>query len=101
MDSVHMLCRIDNSLEIILFLQEQLRHKQKFNLVAFNTRAHSWKDRLVEVNEKNLQGAWQWIKSLQCLGSTNSLAALRLALSDPSTQAIYLLSDGRPDQVEY
>ena len=79
--------------------QEQLRHKQKFNLVTFNSRAHSWKDRLVEVTEKNLQGAWQWIKNLVCLGSTNTMAALRHALSDPSTQAIYLLTDGRPDQV--
>ena len=32
-------------------------------------------------------------------GSTNTLAALRIALSDPHTHAIYLLTDGRPDQV--
>ena len=67
--------------------------------MAFNSRAHCWKDHLVEVNEKNLQSAWSWIKALVCLGSTNTLAALRHALSDPSTQAIYVLTDGRPDQV--
>ena len=83
----------------MFLIQEQLRHKQKFNLVTFNSRSHSWKDSLVEVNEKNLQSAWQWIKALVCVGSTNTLASLRQALSDPSTQAIYLLTDGRPDQV--
>lgn len=34
-------------------------------------------------------------------GSTNTLAALRIALSDTYTQAIYLLTDGRPDQVSF
>ena len=37
--------------------------------------------------------------SLSSGGSTNTLGALRLALSDPSVQAVYLLTDGRPDQV--
>ena len=32
-------------------------------------------------------------------GSTNTLAALKLALSDELCEAIYLLTDGRPDQV--
>uniref|UniRef100_A0A4W3JJV3 VWFA domain-containing protein n=1 Tax=Callorhinchus milii TaxID=7868 RepID=A0A4W3JJV3_CALMI len=31
-------------------------------------------------------------------GSTNTLGAIRLALADADTQAIYLLTDGRPDQ---
>ena len=81
--------------------QEQLRHKQKFNLVAFDSRAYAWKAQLQEVNEKNLQSAWQWVKSLECKGSTNTLAALRLALADAATEAVYLLTDGRPDQVTY
>ena len=34
-----------------------------------------------------------------CFGSTNTYAALQHALGDPGTQAIYLLTDGRPDQV--
>ena len=39
------------------------------------------------------------MKALDCKGSTNTLAALRVALADPNTEAIYLLTDGRPDQV--
>ena len=81
--------------------QEQLRHKQKFNLIGFDSKACMWQARLVEVNEKSLSQAWSWIRGLSCRGSTNTLAALRYSLNDPATQAIYLLTDGRPDQVEW
>lgn len=56
---------------------------------------------MVEVNEGSLQSAWQWVRDLNVAGSTNTLAALKFALGDPSTQAVYLLSDGRPDHVSY
>ena len=81
--------------------QEQLRHKVKFNLISFSSKVCPWRDRLVEVNEQNLQSAWGWVKSLTCNGSTNTLGALKFALNDPATQAIYMLSDGRPDQVKF
>ncbi|CAH1777455.1 unnamed protein product [Owenia fusiformis] len=84
--------------KLFVLMQEQLRHKQKVNFVAFSSKAVPWKDRLVDVNERNLQGAWAWIQSLSCQGSTNTLAALKFALADHQTHAIYLLSDGRPDQ---
>ena len=48
---------------------------------------------------QNLDNAWQWVKGLSTGGSTNTLAALKLALADPQCHAIYLLTDGRPDQV--
>lgn len=80
-------------------LQEQLRHKTKFNLVKFGSKASGWKDRAVEVNESSLQSAWQWVRGLEVAGSTNTLMALKTALADTATQAIYLLTDGRPDHV--
>ncbi|WAR00111.1 VWA3B-like protein [Mya arenaria] len=61
-------------------------------------QAQVWQNRLVEVTETSLEGAWRWIQGLSCWGSTNTYAALQHALSDPGTQAIYLLTDGRPDQ---
>ena len=51
------------------------------------------------MNETNLQSAWQWVRGLGVSGSTNTLAALKMALCDPHTQAVYLLTDGRPDHV--
>ena len=67
--------------------------------MAFETKATRWRDRLTEVTEKNLHQAWSWIKALTCRGSTNTLAAIQFALSDNQTQAIYILTDGRPDHV--
>ncbi|XP_033127520.1 von Willebrand factor A domain-containing protein 3B-like isoform X2 [Anneissia japonica] len=105
-EQVYILIDTSNSMEnhlnlvkdrLYRLMQEQLRHKMKFNLIQFGSRAHSWRDRMVDVNEDSLQSAWQWVRGLKVTGSTNTLAALKIALSDPGTQAVYLLTDGRPD----
>ncbi|XP_028400268.1 von Willebrand factor A domain-containing protein 3B-like [Dendronephthya gigantea] len=79
-------------------LQEQIKHKQKFNLIKYDSQAMAWRSRLVDCTDRNINDAWQWIKGLTVGGSTNTLAALKLALSDELCEAIYLLTDGRPDQ---
>ncbi|XP_068779632.1 von Willebrand factor A domain-containing protein 3B [Struthio camelus] len=84
--------------KIFQLIQEQLRHKKRFNFVKFSARAVAWQEKLAEVNEENLQDAWLWIKGLEVGSSTNTLKALQIALADTDTQAIYLLTDGRPDQ---
>ncbi|XP_061233569.1 von Willebrand factor A domain-containing protein 3B [Neopsephotus bourkii] len=84
--------------KIFQLIQEQLRHKKRFNFVKFSAQALAWQEKLAEVNEENLQDAWLWIKGLKVGGSTNTLKALQIALADTHTQAIYLLTDGRPDQ---
>jgi len=81
------------------FLQEQLRHKRKFNVVSFDSLVKSWQPGLVNVNESNLQSAWRWINDLTCHATTNTLEALQLAFKDTENKAIYLLTDGRPDHV--
>ncbi|XP_075582774.1 LOW QUALITY PROTEIN: von Willebrand factor A domain-containing protein 3B [Pelecanus crispus] len=84
--------------KIFQLIQEQLRHKKRFNFVKFSAQAVAWQEKLAEVNEENLQEAWLWIKGLEVGSSTNTLKALQIALADTDTQAIYLLTDGRPDQ---
>ncbi|KAF1479715.1 von Willebrand factor A domain-containing protein 3B, partial [Eudyptula minor novaehollandiae] len=84
--------------KICQLIQEQLRHKKRFNFVKFSAQAVAWQEKLAEVNEENLQDAWLWIKGLEAGSSTNTLKALQIALADTGTQAIYLLTDGRPDQ---
>ncbi|XP_065182104.1 von Willebrand factor A domain-containing protein 3B-like isoform X3 [Sycon ciliatum] len=81
-----------------ILLQEQLRHKSMFNIMRFSSSVVSWRPTMVHVTSQNLQDAWRWILSLNAGGSTNTLAALRLALADASAQAVYVLTDGRPDQ---
>ena len=80
-------------------MQEQLKAKQRFNLIGFNSKVSSWRDRMVEVNEYNLMSALEWTNSLTANGTTNTQEAIRFAMSDLNTEAIYLLTDGRPDQV--
>ena len=71
-------------------------------MVAFNSKINPWRDRLTKINDSNTFSQLQpWIDGLTAEGSTNTLAALRFALADPATEAIYLLSDGRPDQVKF
>jgi hypothetical protein len=54
---------------------------------------------MVEVDEVNMKSAFEWINSLTAQGTTNTLGAIKFALADLNCEAIYLLSDGRPDQV--
>lgn len=70
-------------------------------MVSFNSTINPWRDRLTRINNSGTQSQLQqWIEQLTANGSTNTLSALRFALADPDTEAMYLLTDGRPDQVE-
>ncbi|KAJ7319682.1 hypothetical protein JRQ81_019193 [Phrynocephalus forsythii] len=84
--------------KIFQLLREQLQHKGKFNLVRFDAEVEPWKEKLTKVNECNLEDALIWVKELEVGSSTNTLKALQIAFADADTQAIYLLTDGRPDQ---
>ncbi|XP_069492360.1 von Willebrand factor A domain-containing protein 3B [Ambystoma mexicanum] len=84
--------------KLFQLMQEQLRHKDKFNFVKFDAHVASWKEKLADVNEENLENAWFWVKGLQVGSSTNTLQAIKIALADSNTEALYLLTDGRPDQ---
>ncbi|XP_040585418.1 von Willebrand factor A domain-containing protein 3B isoform X3 [Mesocricetus auratus] len=84
--------------KIIQFIQEQLRYKSKFNFVTFDGQAIAWREKLAEINEDNLEQAESWIRNIKVGSSTNTLNALKIAFADKETQAIYLLTDGRPDQ---
>ncbi|XP_072258559.1 von Willebrand factor A domain-containing protein 3B [Pyxicephalus adspersus] len=106
-DQVYILIDTSHSMKDKLFLvkekifqlmQEQLKHKKMFNFVKFDSKVDAWKAKLAEVNEDNLKEASYWVKELKVGSSTNTLKALQVALSDSNTQAVYLLTDGRPDQ---
>uniref|UniRef100_S4R895 VWFA domain-containing protein n=1 Tax=Petromyzon marinus TaxID=7757 RepID=S4R895_PETMA len=85
--------------KLYLLIDEQLRYKSGFNLVRFGSRAGAWRRQIVDTTESHLDDARAWVESLEAGGSTDTLGALRLALGDPATEGVYLLSDGRPDQV--
>ncbi|XP_031752879.1 von Willebrand factor A domain-containing protein 3B isoform X2 [Xenopus tropicalis] len=106
-DRVYILIDTSHSMKDKLFLvkekmfqliEEQLKHKLMFNFVKFDSKVEAWKSRLAKVTEDTLQEASCWVKELQVGSSTNTLRALQVAFNDSSTEAIYLLTDGRPDQ---
>ncbi|XP_037383798.2 LOW QUALITY PROTEIN: von Willebrand factor A domain-containing protein 3B [Talpa occidentalis] len=84
--------------KVIQFIQEQLKYKRKFNFVRFDAQAVAWREKLVEIDEDNLNQAQSWIRDIKIGSSTNTLNALQIAFADKETQVIYLLTDGRPDQ---
>lgn len=43
---------------------------------------------------QNLTAALQWVQSLQAVGSTNIISALKVAVFVPSVEVVYLLTDG-------
>ena len=64
----------------------------------FNSELHAWRSSLVPTSPQNLLAAGQWVESLAAEGSTNTLAALEAAMSVREAEAVYMLTDGRPDQ---
>lgn len=81
-------------------LQEQLQDKEKCTIIHFNSSVHAWRDHLVPTSVQNLAAISQWVEGLAAEGSTNSMYALEQAMSVHGAQAVYLLTDGRPDQSE-
>ena len=67
-------------------------------MVQFSSSVSPWREGLVPSNRSNLVGAWQWVRGLEAHGTTNTLGALLACLRIPVVQAVYLLTDGRPDQ---
>jgi hypothetical protein len=71
-------------------------------MASFNTIVNPWRDTLTKINNSTTKTQLQsWIDGLTAEGSTNTLDALRFALADSATEGIYLLTDGRPDQVNF
>ena len=78
--------------------QEQLSFKKEFTLIHFNSEVHPWRSSLVPTSPQNLDAVGQWVEGLLAEGSTNTLGALEVAMSVREVEAVYLLTDGRPDQ---
>jgi len=84
--------------ELTLLLWQQLRkHEIKFNLVAFSNEIKPWQDALMKASDQSCEDASQWISALHPHGGTATLEALRFAISNENIQAVYLISDGKPD----
>jgi len=96
-------------------INDQVRARCKlFNVIQFANQVQAWAaptvdsdtpstarnpaPYLIEVMEDTCAAAAAWVQTLSCEGGTNVLEAVRSGLADPEVQAIYLLSDGHPEE---
>ena len=84
--------------ELAALVWEQLfKFKIKFNFVCFSDDCGKWRDKIQDPSEENCHMAIAWLTSLQAHGNTCTLDALREAFRDQEIDAIYLITDGKPD----
>ncbi|XP_053936643.1 von Willebrand factor A domain-containing protein 3A [Cuculus canorus] len=84
--------------ELTSLIWEQLRKNEvRFNLLRFAENAESWKECLVEATDETCHDAVQWVSKFHALGNTCILMALQKALSFQGIEALYVLTDGKPD----
>ena len=81
-----------------LFQKAQETKDCHFNLIEFSTKVTQWSDRMVRCTPQTVAVAAQWISKLEAKSGTNTLDALLSAFSDPCCDAVYLITDGNPDQ---
>ncbi|KAL4656851.1 von Willebrand factor A domain-containing protein 3B-like [Arapaima gigas] len=79
-------------------IQEQLYCKAKVNFVTLGCHVASWRLKMADVMEESLESTWHWVQGLEGGGSAQIFEALRLALADTGTHAVYLLTNSLPDQ---
>ncbi|KGL81052.1 von Willebrand factor A domain-containing protein 3A, partial [Tinamus guttatus] len=84
--------------ELTSLIWEQLRRKElRFNLLSFAENLESWREYLVEATDEACHDAVQWVSRLQAYGNTCILRALQKAFGFQDIEAVYVLTDGKPD----
>ncbi|XP_029140920.1 von Willebrand factor A domain-containing protein 3A [Protobothrops mucrosquamatus] len=84
--------------ELTSLIWEQLRKKAtKFNLIAFSEEVQLWQKTLVEATDEMCHEAAQWVSLFQAHGNTSILKALQRAFGLEEVEALYILTDGKPD----
>ena len=82
----------------VLFFRATSGRDTMFNIIEFSEDVNRWGDRLVPCTPRTVSLAGEWIHKLRCRTSTNTMEALFQAYEDDGMDAIYLVTDGLPDQ---
>ena len=82
----------------VLTKRAVLSEDTKFNIIQFNENTNKWADNFVQCNTETVNVAAQWITNLKCGTSTDTMTALLQAFSDSDIEAVYMVTDGLPDQ---
>ena len=76
-----------------------LGDERRFTVIPFSSEVNPWSDVLLESSRKNRKSAVQFVQSLKASGITVTDEALARALSDPTLDTIYLITDGAPTHI--
>lgn len=74
----------------------RLREGSLFNVIPYTRVPHPWREALVPASEKNVRTALADFEACTENGSGNVFDAVLLALQDPATDRIVILTDGAP-----
>ncbi|EMP34967.1 von Willebrand factor A domain-containing protein 3A [Chelonia mydas] len=84
--------------ELTSLIWEQLRkNNARFNLLRFAEDIDTWQEFLVEATDETCHDAVQWVSKFQAHGTTCILKALQKAFCFQDIEALYVLTDGKPD----
>jgi len=87
--------------QLIATLEQRCRRSRDsdaFNVIEFSTSAVQWADELVSWTGATVSVAAKWIGDLRPKTGTNTGDAVVAALSDPTCEAVYLVTDSVPDE---
>ena len=78
---------------------EGLGENKRFTVIAYSSEVTPWSPVLKDADKKNRGSAVSFIDSLKASGITVTDEALNIALSDPTLDTIYLVTDGAPTHI--
>lgn len=94
----HSLDVVKEHLLELLFARAISGRDTMFNMISFCEKVDKWSDRLIQCTPRTVSVASEWINNLSCGTSTNTMEALLLAFEDDCVEAVYMVTDGLPDQ---
>jgi len=68
-----------------------------FNLFQYSATVNPWQPGLQPATNDKLTAAVKYVQGWSANGGTSTYAALKAAYADPDVEAVYLLSDGMPN----
>jgi uncharacterized protein with von Willebrand factor type A (vWA) domain len=84
--------------ELACLVWEQLyKYRIGFNLIKFSDHCEKWREHCVEASEENCHKSIAWLANMTAHGNTCTLDAITEAFRDEDIDAVYLISDGKPD----
>jgi len=86
-------------LQLLGVINEQLPQLtgRMFNLFQYSASVSTWQPGLQPATATNLASAVKYVDAWHAGGGTSTYAALKTAYGDPDVEAVYLLSDGMPN----